>query len=120
MEKPTMYPFVSDLIATAIFFKRDLLFGLVAGAAFSLGMLVTAPLSRRRAARSAVRRLLYSENQRVLNYLLMALGFASGSAGVLVLTRLGFRQAQLTPSAAIFVMVLSLCLALIWARSSTS
>ena len=101
-----MYPFVSDLIATAISFKRDLLIGLVAGMAFSLGMLVSAPLSRRRATRSELGRLLYSQKQRVVNYLLMALGFAAWSAGVLVLTRLGFRQGRLTPPAAIFVMVL--------------
>jgi len=30
-----MDPFISDLIATAIFFKRDLLIGLAAGTAFS-------------------------------------------------------------------------------------
>jgi hypothetical protein len=106
MENGSMYPFVSDLIATAISFKRDLLIGLVAGMAFSLGMLVSAPLSRRRATRSELGRLLYSQKQRVVNYLLMALGFAAWSAGVLVLTRLGFRQGRLTPSAAIFVMVL--------------
>jgi hypothetical protein len=99
MENGSMYPFVSDLIATAISFKRDLLIGLVAGMAFSLGMLASAPLCRRRATRSELGRLLYSQKQRVVNYLLMALGFAAWSAGVLVLTRLGFRQGRLTPSA---------------------
>jgi hypothetical protein len=94
------------LIATVIFFKRDLLIGLVAGTAFSLLMLVTAPLGRRRAARSEVGRLLYSEKQRVLNYLLMGLAFASWSAGMLVLTRLGLRQGRLTFSSAVFIMLL--------------
>ena len=70
-----------------------------------LGMLVTALLARR-AARSEVGRLLYSERQRLLNYLLIGLAFASWSAGVLVLTRLGFRHGRLSPSAAIVVMVL--------------
>ena len=101
-----MYTFASDLIATAISFKRDLLIGLAAGAAFSLAMLGTAPLGRRWAARSEVERLLYSETQRTLNYLVMGLAFASWSAGALVLTRLGFRQGLMTPFAAIVVMVL--------------
>lgn len=101
-----MYAFVSDLITTAIVFKRDLLIGLAAGVAFFLGMLGTAPLDRRWAARSEVERLLYSETQRILNCLLMALAFASWSAGMLVLTRLGLRQGRLTPSAAIFIMFL--------------
>ena len=59
--------------------------------AISFGMLVTAPLGRR-AARSEVGRLLYSERRPVLNYLIMELAFASSSADALVLTRLGFRQ----------------------------
>src|SRR5262245_48916693 len=106
MENGSMYAFVSNLIATAIFFKRDLLIGLVAGTAFSLLTFVTAPLGRRRAARSEVGRLIYSEKQRVLNYLLMGLAFASWSAGMLVLTRLGLRQGRLSFSTTIFVMVL--------------
>jgi len=46
--------FVSNLVATVIYTARRLWTGWAAGTAFSLAMLVSAPLRRRRAARSEV------------------------------------------------------------------
>jgi hypothetical protein len=100
-----MYLFHSDLIATIVSFKRDLLMGLTAGAVFSLGMFFLRPLARRQAKQDERRRLLQLDGK-PHNYLLVALAFGLWCAGSLILLQSGLSHARLTPSAGMLIMSL--------------